>query len=457
MNLFDSTDDELTRAVKEGRMNIAVVGFGYIGMCIGASIANTGNRVIGFDVNPEVIKKTNCGECRVSEPGLAELLRMNVDEKRLLATSNISELKGSDIIIITVGTPLDSRCVPDMSHIKEAAQMISEVVVKGQIIILKSTVPPLTTTDVVRPLLERNGLRAGVDFGLGFCPERLAEGNALNELKAIPVVVGGVNEKSTRVIATVWRALFPVETIPVSSPAAAEMSKLADNLWIDLNIALANEIAMLSERLGINAMEVIRAANSLPKGKSNVNILYPSMGVGGYCLTKDPWFLYALGKENGIEMKTPRVSREINERMPIYTFNLIEETLLSKGKKLTDSKVAVFGLSFKNNTGDLRNTPTVITIKMLLESGCEVKVFDPLVDKEEARRLTRAEVVTSWNDAVRDADCIAFFTFHDRFREIPFELLSSLTKGDCFILDGRNGLDLDLRTRAGLQYKGIGV
>jgi UDP-N-acetyl-D-mannosaminuronic acid dehydrogenase len=454
--LYELSEKEIATTIKNGDLHVGVLGFGYIGSCIGASIADTGNKVVGIDLNSELVNATNRGECHIPEPGLKELVAKTVREGRLTATTDSSALKKCDFIIVTVGTPLDAKFAPDMSFIKSASDIVSRNLESGQVVLLKSTVPPFSIERIVKPILERTGLKAGFDFGLAFCPERLAEGAGLKELKTVPVIVGGINEMSTQVVSALWKSLFSVETIPVSSPSVAEMTKLADNLWIDLNIALANELAKLCDKLSIDSVEVIRAANTLPKGMSKVNILLPSTGVGGYCLTKDPWFVHHLGQEYGLELEIPKISRRVNDSMPAYTFSLVKELLEKAGKKLEKSRVAALGLSFKNDTGDLRNTPAKFTIDLLLKNGCEVRAFDPLVGKEEAKSIIPAKIVDSFEEAVTEADCIVFFTGHKQFKEVSLDYIETLVQPGCIVIDGRNSFDPAEMRKRRFTYKGIG-
>jgi UDP-N-acetyl-D-mannosaminuronic acid dehydrogenase len=299
-------------------------------------------------------------------------------------------------------------------------------------------------------------LHVGVDFGLAFCPERLAEGRAIAEFKAIPVVVGGHDAKSAAACASLWEHGLGVESVLVDGPAAAEMTKLADNLWIDLNVALANEIAQVCDRLGIDALQVIDAANTLPKVNYNVNILLPSMGVGGYCLTKDPWFVQHLGESLGLTLHTPRTSRTVNDAMPTYTFDLVRSLLEEQGKTLAQSKVAVLGIAFKSNTGDCRLTPTKYTLEHLENSGCELTVHDPWVTQREAATVTSVPLTDDMATAVAGADAVVFLTGHQQFHDFPLTRLAGLTADRCVFLDGRNSFSPAEVRAAGFVYKGIG-
>ncbi|MEE6176643.1 nucleotide sugar dehydrogenase [Mycobacterium sp. 050134] len=454
---FGRSDAEIDLLVRGMRSGIAVVGFGYIGTVIGAVLAERGWPVTGIDVRESVVDEINLGKATVPEPGLSELVANNVRVGRLRATTDFGALADNDFIIVTVGTPLGADFEPIVDDIKSAARAVGEHLQAGHLVILKSTVPPDTTEKLVRPILEEaSGLRAGVDFGLAFCPERLAEGQAIHELTSIPVVVGAVEERSARACSTLWRHALGVDSVVVDDPRTAEMVKLADNLWVDLNVALANELAKVCDRLDMDALQVIEAANTMPKGGRDVNILRPSMGVGGYCLTKDPWFVNHLGQSVGLQLDIPRTSRTVNDTMPAYTYGLLEHLLAERGKSIEDSKIAVLGIAFKNNTGDCRLTPTKYVVGLLEESGCQLTVHDPWVPDEEALTVTKLPMTPDIESAVKDADALVVLAGHRQFHQIPLARLADLTAAQCVFLDGRNSFDPAAVRAAGFVYKGIG-
>ena len=301
--VFGRSDAEIDLLVRGKRSGIAVVGFGYIGTVIGAVLADRGWPVTGIDVRQNVVDEINQGsDQRALSPGLTSSWPTTSRVGRLRATTDFDAIADNDFVIVTVGTPLGPDYRAHRRRHRGSGPCRRKALRPGHLVTLKSTVPPDTTQTLVQPILEEiSGLRAGVDFGLAFCPERLAEGQAIRELTSIPVVVGAVDERSARACSTLWRHALGVESIVVDDPRTAEMVKLADNLWIDLNIAMANELAKVCDRLDMDVLQVIDAANSMPKGNHNVNILMPSMGVGGYCLTKDPWFVNHLGESLGLE------------------------------------------------------------------------------------------------------------------------------------------------------------
>ena len=455
--VFGRSDAEVDLLVRGMRSGIAVVGFGYIGTVIGAVLAERGWPVTGIDVRRHVVDQINEGRSTVPEPGLTNLVADNVRVGRLSATDDFSVIKENDFVIVTVGTPLGPDYEPIVDDITSAARAVAQHLRAGHLIILKSTVPPDTTEKLFLPILEEvSGLRAGVDFGLAFCPERLAEGQAIQELTSIPVVVGAVDERSARACATLWRHALGVESVIVDDPRTAEMVKLADNLWVDLNVALANELAKVCDRLGMDALQVIEAANTMPKGGREANILRPSMGVGGYCLTKDPWFVNHLGVSVGLDLAIPRTSRTVNDTMPAYTFGLLTDLLADQGKALQHSKIAVLGIAFKNNTGDCRLTPTRFVLELLEQSGCQLTVHDPWVPEEEAHSVTAIPLTVDIESAVKDVDAVVVLAGHRQFHQIPLVRLADLAAPGSVFLDGRNSFDPAAVRAAGFVYKGIG-
>jgi UDP-N-acetyl-D-mannosaminuronic acid dehydrogenase len=433
---------------------IGIVGFGYIGCTIGAVLAERGHEVVGIDSNTALIDTVRAGKSPFNEPGLQELIACSVGAGRLAVAQDYAPLATCDVVLVTVGTPLSDDGVADLTQIRRAAEQMAPHLRDGQLVILKSTVPPTTTSEVVQPIL-----RARADVLLAFCPERLAEGNAIRDLKSIPVVVGGVDERSTEASAGFWRRALGIEVITVANDRAAEMVKLADNLWIDLNIALANELAKLCDKFGLDALQVIDAANTLPKVGYNVNILVPSLGVGGYCLTKDPWFVHRMGQDMGIELETPKTSRRVNDGMPDYAVSLIDAALLKDGAKAGDLEIAVLGIAFKTNTGDCRFTPTKPAIEALQRRGYRLRICDPYVRAEDALGVTPVPLTQDIEAAVEGADCVAFFTGHDVFKAFAIERLAELAKPGALVFDGRMFFPREAIGRIeslGLRYKGVG-
>jgi nucleotide sugar dehydrogenase len=438
---------------------VAVVGFGYIGSCIGATLAGRGLQVVGIDQDQDLIAEMTAGRCRFNEPGLPELLAAGVKAGSLTISADHSQVAAADVIIIAVATPVDAQRQILTGHLESACASLAPHLRPGQLVIIKSTVSPGTTRLLARPALEKGGLEQGRDFGLAFCPERLAEGSALAQLQSVPIVVGGCDEDSAAAARAFWSRVLGVEVVSFAGPDAAELVKLADNWWIDANIALANELAKLCAALDIDVLDVIAGANSLPKGSSFVNLLLPSVGVGGSCLTKDPWILWSAGQRFGVDMQMARTGREVNDAMPAYAHQLILSELAALGKDPATARVAVLGLAFKSNTNDLRRTPVLPVVEALRESCGGITLYDPLVTDEQALAGFGMPQSPSLADAVRDADCVAVLAGHDGLRDLDFASLAGQVSMPCLIFDGRAYYSrpvIDQLRGLGFSYRGIG-
>ncbi|HUZ23238.1 MAG TPA: nucleotide sugar dehydrogenase [Streptosporangiaceae bacterium] len=437
--------------------SVALVGLGYVGSCIAATLADRGLDVMGVDTDALLIEEMNSGYLRFRELELEETFFQAMAAGRLRVTTDYAAVSAAAVVVIAVGTPVSDDGSLASAQLRSACLALSGHIRPGQLLMLKSTVPPGTTRQLVLPLLETGGLAGGADFMLAFSPERLAESAAMAELRTFPIVVGGVDERSTREAARFWERALGVTVLPQDSLEAAEIVKLADNWWIDLNIALANELAKFCSLYGVDVMDVIAAANSIPKGNGHVNILLPSVGVGGSCLTKDPWMVWQSARRRNLEIRTAQVSREVNAAMPAYTAQLIIDELVSRGRDPDTATVAVLGVAFKNNTSDLRATPAQAAIAALTKAGVQVRVYDPLVDAAQAQELLDIRPAATLHEAVRGADCVAVFALHREFEDIDFAALP--VAASCLVLDGRayySKEKIALLRRLGYGYRGIG-
>lgn len=433
---------------------VAIIGFGYIGSVIGSVLADRGAKVVGLEKNERIIQSVRQAKTPFNEPGLDDLIKKGTQSGRLSVTDDAEALQGCEVFIITVGTPLSENFEADTSQIRQAAGLIVPYISDDSVVIIKSTVPPFTTRDVVYPILEKKA-----NVKLAFSPERLAEGNAIKEFRSIPIVVGGIDEASTKAVAGFWKDVMGNEVIEVDNSVSAEMVKLADNLWIDVNIALAGELAKLSDKLDCDVLQIIRAANSLPKGYSKVNILTPSVGVGGYCLTKDPWFVQSMGETYGVKLSMPKTGREINDSMPVYSAEEIDAILCRDGGRREDKKIAVLGIAFKNNTGDCRFTPTKPAIDRLIELGYQVEICDPWTQAHDEQMVTDRKVEKDMEKTIRDAQCVAFLAGHEDFQKLPVSRIAELAAEHALVFDGRMFYSREKiaeMERCGLRYKGVG-
>ncbi len=437
-------------------MKITIIGFGYIGSVIGAVLSNRGHKVTAIDNNKNCIDELNNGVCHVPEPLLKEMISESVKSGLLSGSISYKDVGTSDVILVTVGTSLSDENDADLTALHDVFKNLSNYVNEGQVIMIKSTVPPGVTR-----LLVNKHLGSKDNIFVGFSPERLAEGDAIKELKELPIIVGGINDASTEKCSNFWVKALGSEVITVSSCEAAELVKLANNQWIDLNIALANELAILCDSLpyNIDILEIIRAANSLKKGQHFVNFLTPSIGVGGYCLTKDPWFVSTLGEKNHRSLQLPSAGRSVNDSMPHYCANRIINKLGLNGIKIEDVKVAILGYSFKTNSGDTRFSPMITFAKLLIDQGCnQITFFDSTIGYNEQiqDQLLR---VHSWQECVKKADVVVFGAAHDDIKSIKIDDLKELISKNAIVFDGRrffNKKEIDIIKKLGLNYMGVG-
>jgi UDP-N-acetyl-D-mannosaminuronic acid dehydrogenase len=438
---------------------VVIIGFGHVGASLGVTLAERGMMVAGIDSDESLIRELRAGRCRVREPGLPAALAALADSPQLLLTSDYDAVRDADVVVITVGTPVGERGALVADHLMDVCRELAPRLRVGQLVIVKSTVPPGTTRTMLAPLLERSGLLHGRDFGLAYCPERLAEGTALRQLRELPVVVGGLDPVSTAAAVQFWKKALdvPVQTVP--SPETAELVKLATNFWIDVNIAVANDLARFCAPYEVDVLEVIAATNTLPKGEGRVNVLLPSVGVGGSCLTKDPWMAWRAAADHGVPLEMVPAARRVNEAMPGHAAGIITAELARLGKDPAASTVAVLGLSYKNNTGDLRQTPVRGVVEALRTARVRLRLHDPLVAAAEVHAQFGAWPVGTVEEAVGGADCVAILAGHHEFHGLDYAAMRALVAMPCLIFDGRMYYPPDTIAdliRLGYAYRGVG-
>jgi UDP-N-acetyl-D-glucosamine dehydrogenase len=353
---------------------ICIIGLGYVGLPFAVEFARLGFRVIGLDVNEKRVAAIKRGESYISDvagDGIASL----VTAGRLKATTDYETLREADIIFICVPTPFDEMKAPDLSFIVRASEGIGSHLRPGQLIVLQSTTYPGTTEEVVLPILERSGLKTGVDFYLAFSPERINPGDKVFTVENTPKVVGGLTPQCGELARILLAQLTPQVHV-VSSPRVAEMTKLLENIYRSVNIALVNELALLSERMGIDIWEVIEAASTKPFGFMP---FYPGPGVGGHCIPVDPYYLSWKAREYDFYTKFIELAAEVNQAMPYHVVSKISEGLNRQGKPLRGARVLILGVTFKRDVDDARNSPAQRIIELLLAQKVQVTYNDPYV------------------------------------------------------------------------------
>lgn len=388
------------------RARIAIIGLGYVGLPLAVSLAEASFNITGIDLSDTKIKSVNDGSSYISDVDDSSL-RNVTDDRHLFATSDFSVLESMDVVVICVPTPITQSKTPDLSYVVSATKEVARHIHLGQLIILESTTHPGTTEEVVLPLLEKSGLVVGEDFFLAFSPERVDPCNKNYSLKNTPKVVGGVTN-GCGTMAEILYASVAEQVHLVSSPKVAETTKLFENVFRNVNIALVNELTILCSKMGISACEVVEAAATKPFGFMRFN---PGPGVGGHCIPVDPYYLAAKAKEYDFHSKFIENAAAVNENMPYFVVDQISEALNQRGKPTKRSRVLILGVAYKKDIDDIRETPAVRVIKALKERGAAVTYNDPYVPKLEVNGWSLQSRPLS-KSLLSSSDCAVIITDH---------------------------------------------
>ena len=373
-----SIKQELIAKIQNKTLSMGVCGLGYVGLPLAVDKAKHGFKTIGFDVQQEKVNLVNAGKNYIGDVVDADLQEL-VASGMLRATTDFSEVCNVDFIAICVPTPLDAHQQPDISYVRSSAEAIAKYLKKGTMVVLESTTYPGTTEELLKPILEQgSGLKCGEDFYLGFSPERVDPGNLIYKTSNTPKVVGAIGEDAMEVISMVYRAILDGDVHTVSSPAVAEMEKILENTYRNINIGLVNELAILCNKMGINIWEVIDAAKTKPYG---FQAFYPGPGLGGHCIPLDPYYLSWKAREYGFHTSMIEASMMINDRMPEYTVERAGKILNRHKKALNGSKVLVLGVAYKQDIDDYRESPAIHVIEEFHKTGANVDFYDPYIAK----------------------------------------------------------------------------
>ena len=444
---------------------IVVVGMGYVGIPAAALFADVeGFNVVGIQRRSKrsgwKIDYLNSGKNPIGgdEPGLSELIEKVVKKGTFKVTDDFNECRDADVILIDVQTPTDEKGIPHYESLKEVSKKIGSIIKNDVLIVIESTVAPGTTENIVKPILEsESNMKAGIDFGLAFSYERVMVGRLIYNITKLPRIVGGIDEKSTKRAMDLYKNIVQAELFPTDT-LTAEVAKVVENTYRDVNIAFANEVALMCESLGIDVFKVRELVNTLPNDPSNPasnpvrNMHFAGAGVGGHCLPKDPW-LFKYGVDTYGKFKVePNVivkSRELNMYMPNHMVELVEEGLNESGKSLKDAKIAVLGVAFLENSDDTRNTPSKNLYETLIEKGAKPVLHDPYVrDFEISFSKDIYEVIDG-------ADAIVLMTKHKDYLNLDFEKIKTKMKNLVFV-DGRNVYKRQDLEKFGFVFKAIG-
>ncbi|MDF2987375.1 MAG: nucleotide sugar dehydrogenase [Eubacterium sp.] len=409
---------------------VSVVGLGYVGLPLAVEIAMAGYNVIGIDINDKIVDKVNGGLNYISDVRDSDLSEV-VKNGRLHAVSDFSIIRGADCIVICVPTPLDLNKQPDMSFIRSAVRKIAKHLHSGTLVVLESTTYPGTTQELLKPVLEtKSGLICEKDFYLAFSPERVDPGNSVYNTKNTPKVVGGIGRASTEAASALYREVLESDVFEVSSPAVAEMEKLLENTYRNINIALINEMAIICEQMKINIWEVIEAAKTKPYG---FQAFYPGPGIGGHCIPLDPFYLTWKAREYDYHTRLIELSGEINQYMPQYVVERVYKILNRYKKPLNGSRILILGVAYKQDVGDYRESPALKVIELLEEEGVMVQYFDPYVtDFTNRGKEYKSQELSK--EILNKADLVLIITPH---QSIDYQFVQTNTP---FVFDTRNAM-----------------
>ncbi len=389
---------------------IGIIGLGYVGLPLALAFSRAGFKVLGFDKQAKKVNLINKGESYIGDVSSKDL-KAAVASKRFQATTAQNRLNEPDAICICVPTPLTKTREPDLSAVIEASQTLAKNLQRGQLVVLESTTYPGTTKEVVLPILEKSGLKAGKDFQLAYSPERVDPGNKKYGIKNTPKIVGGIDATSTEVARLLYSQVADT-VLPVSSTEVAEMTKIFENTFRHVNIALVNEIAQLCEKMGISVWEVIKTASSKPFGFMP---FYPGPGVGGHCIPLDPSYLASKAREYDFSTRFIELAGEINTRMTHHVASRIMETLDSHGKSLKGAKILVLGVAYKKDVADTRESPSLKLMQLLAEKGAKIKYNDPFIPTIPLGREVLASVELT-KENLSWADCTVIATAHTKYK-----------------------------------------
>jgi UDP-N-acetyl-D-glucosamine dehydrogenase len=399
----------LEQKLKNKTAVIGIVGLGYVGLPLALAFSKAGFKVLGFDIQQKRVDLVNKGQSYIADVSSASLSAV-IATKHLEATTDQSRAKEADALCICVPTPLTKTKDPELSYVISESETVSKYLQPGQLVVLESTTYPGTTREVMLPILERSGLKAGKDFYLAFSPERVDPGSKNFNIKNTPKVVGGIDSKSTKLAELLYSQVANV-VVTVSSPEVAEMTKVFENVFRNVNIALVNELTLLCEKMGISVWEVIDAAATKPFGYMP---FYPGPGIGGHCIPLDPYYLANKAREYDFHTRFIELAADINEQMPYYVVSRIMEALNAKGKSLKKAKVLVLGVAYKRDVEDIRESPSLKLIQLLREKGANVSYNDPYVANIKVSESTMTSVELT-DKRLSKADCVVIATDHTSY------------------------------------------
>ena len=423
--------ERLIEKIDKKEIIVGVVGLGYVGLPLAVEKAKAGFKTIGFDVQQSKVDLVNKGVNYIGDVVNEELEEI-VNSGMLEATTDFSRISEVDFVAICVPTPLDEHQQPDISYVESSCISVSKYLKKESMVVLESTTYPGTTEELIKPILESgSGLKCGEDFYLGFSPERVDPGNLVYKTKNTPKVVGAIGKDATEVISRMYRSVLGAEIHEVSSPAVAEMEKILENTYRNINIGLVNELAMLCNKMGISLWEVVDAAKTKPYG---FQAFYPGPGLGGHCIPLDPYYLDWKAREYGFHTSLIQASGIINDRMPEYCVERAEKVLNDHKKAMNGSKVLVLGVAYKNDIDDYRESPALKVIEELEKNKAEVDFYDPMIPEYKYKGEIHKGIEKIDAKIIKGYDLVVITSAHTAF---DYEMIA---KNAVAIFDTRNAM-----------------
>ena len=433
--------ETLLKKIESREIVVGVVGLGYVGLPLAVEKAKAGFKTIGFDVQAKKVELVNAGHNYIGDVVDSDLEEL-VKAGTLTATTDFSFVKDVDFIAICVPTPLDAHQQPDISYVRGSTEAVSKYLKKDTMVVLESTTYPGTTEELIKPILEEgSGLKCGEDFYLGFSPERVDPGNLIYKTKNTPKVVGAIGKDATEVIAAMYRAVLEGDVYEVSSPAVAEMEKILENTYRNINIGLVNELTMLCRKMGISMWEVVDAAKTKPYG---FQAFYPGPGLGGHCIPLDPYYLSWKAREYGFHTSMIESSMMINDQMPEYCVERAGKILNESEKSLKNAKVLILGVAYKNDIDDYRESPALRVIEVLEREGAKVSFYDPWVSEYRYKGKTVAGEKELTAELLESADVVMVTAAHTN---VDYDFVQQHAKA---VFDTKNAMKA-VKSRANIE------
>jgi nucleotide sugar dehydrogenase len=444
---------KIQNSLKSGKLQICIIGIGRIGLPTALSFANSGLPTIGVDINENLVNMIKSQNFPLKdEPGYQEIFNNVIKNNKFSVTTKIEEaIHHAHVVLLSLPTPMDQNKNPNYSALELVGKQLHSLIAKGTLIIVESTVEPGYIENIFLKILEGEDhkLVVGKDFGLGVCPETANPGEILKDFKSLPRLAGALDDQTANIIIEIYKHVFPVEIVKMPDCKTANTAKLTTNVFRYINIAFINELAILCEKLDIDIMRVLEAADM----KYNFQIHYPGPGVGGPCLPVNSVQILHSAKllGNGL-LRMVSLSQEINDGMASHVLNLISDSLKSIGKELSKSTVLILGVSYKPNVKDIQITPAEPVIKKLLEAGTKIKIYDPYFKSMSVFNIL---VENNLSEAISNIDAAVLITAHDEFKHIDPAFLGSKSK-PLVVVDTRGIIDIPAARKAGLIIRGIG-